>query len=69
MHDSEGTTMTNKEKLELTERNKKLGLIFAPTKEQAKMFAHLIIPEVKRYFASEQIKKDFAKWQEEHSSA
>ena len=61
--------MTNKEKLELTERNKKLGLIFAPTKEQAIMFAHLIIPEIKRYFASEQIQKDFAKWQEEHSSA
>ena len=61
--------MTNREKLELTERNKKLGLIFVPTKEQAKMFAHLVVPEIKKYFANEQIQKDFAKWQEEHNSA
>jgi len=69
MHDREDTTMTNKEKLELTERNKKLGLIFVPTKEQAKMFAHLVVPEIKRYFANEQIQNDFAKWQEKHNSA
>ena len=61
--------MTNKEKLEITNRNKKLGLIFAPTKEQAKMFAHLVMPEIKKYFANEQIQNDFAKWQEEHNSA
>jgi mannose/fructose/N-acetylgalactosamine-specific phosphotransferase system component IID len=69
MHDREDTTMTNKEKLEITNRNKKLGLIFAPTKEQAKMFAHLVMPEIKKYFANEQIQNDFAKWQEEHNSA
>ena len=69
MHDSEGTTMTNKEKLEITERNKKLGLIFAPTKEQAKMFAHLVVPEIKKYFADERVQNNYAKWQEEQNSA
>jgi len=61
--------MTNEEKLKLTERNKKQGLIFAPTKEQAKLFAHLVMPEIKKYFADEQVQKDFVKWQEEHNSA
>ena len=61
--------MTNKEKLEITNRNKKLGLIFAPTKEQAKMFAHLVVPEIKRYFADEQVQNDFTKCQEGQNSA
>ena len=55
--------MTNKEKLELTERNKKLGLIFAPTKEQANMFAFFITADIKKFFADEQVQKDFTEWQ------
>jgi len=61
--------MTNKEKHEMTERNKKLGLIFVPTKEQAKTFAYLITPEIKKYFADEQVQKDFIEWQNEQVSA
>ena len=69
MHVSEDSTMTNKETLELTERNKKQGVIFAPTKEQAKMLASLITSEIKKYFADEQVQKDFAEWQEKQNSA
>ena len=69
MHDSECATMTNKEKLELTEHNKKHDLIFVPTKEQAKMLASLITPEIKKYFADEQVQKDFAEWQEKQNTA
>lgn len=61
--------MTNKEKLEMTELNKKLGLIFVPTKEQAKTFAYMITPEIKKFFADEQVQKDFIEWQKRQASA
>jgi hypothetical protein len=40
-----------------------------PTKEQFESFAHRIMPDVKAYFDDEQVQKDFAKWQEEQTSA
>ena len=69
MHDSENVAMTKRKKLELIKRDKEKELLFAPTKEQAKTFAYLITPEIKKYFADEQVQKDFANWQEKRDSA
>ena len=60
--------MTNKEKLEITSRNKKLGIIFTPKKVQIDHLAHRLTPEIKKYFANEMILKEFAEWDQSHSS-
>ena len=60
--------MTNKEKLELTERNKKQGVIFTPTKVHLEKLARRFTPEIKKYFANEQVQKDFAEWEQTQNS-
>jgi len=62
-------TVTKKEKIKITECDKELELIFAPTKKQAEMFASLITHKIKEYIADEQVQKDFAKWQKKRNSA
>ena len=37
---------------------------FAPSQEQIDAFARRLMPEIKKFFADEQIQKEFAKWQE-----
>ena len=39
---------------------------FTPTQTQIDMIARRLMPEIKKYFADEQIQDEFAKWQEEH---
>ena len=35
---------------------------FTPSKEQINMLAHRLMPEIKKYFANEQVRKEFEKW-------
>lgn len=42
---------------------------FTPTEEQISTLARRIMPEIKKYFADEQIQEEFAKWQEKNSAA
>jgi len=39
--------------------------IFSPTQEQIDALARRLIPEIKRFFADEQIQKEYAKWQQQ----
>jgi len=55
--------MTNKEKLELTERNIDQGIIFTPNKKQIAMLAQKFTPEIKKYFADEKVQEEFAEWE------
>ena len=36
---------------------------FTPTQEQIDMFARRLTPKIKKFFADEQIQKEFAEWQ------
>jgi hypothetical protein len=40
-------------------------LNFTPTQAQIDAFARRLLPEIKKYFADEEIQKEFAWWQEE----
>lgn len=55
--------MTNIEKQETTERNIKLGVIYSPSKSQINTLAKRFIPEIKKYFADEDVLQEFAEWQ------
>ena len=37
---------------------------FVPSQEQIDAVARRLMPEIKKFFADEQIQKEFAKWQE-----
>ena len=37
---------------------------FTPSQEQIDAFARRLMPEIKKFFADEQIQKEFAEWQE-----
>jgi len=59
--------MTNTEKLKITEKNIELGIIFTPGKSHIDTLAKKFTPEIKKYFADEQVQKDFAEWQTRQS--
>ena len=42
---------------------------FTPTQAQIDAFARRLTPEIKKFFADEQIQKEFAKWQGERNAA
>lgn len=37
---------------------------YTPTQAQIDMFARRLMPEIKKFFADEQIQKEFAEWKE-----
>ena len=37
---------------------------FTPSQEQIAALAHRLMPEIKKFFADEQIQKEFAEWKE-----
>ena len=39
--------------------------LFYPTKEQIDALARRLIPEIKKFFADEQIQKEYAEWQQQ----
>ena len=41
---------------------------FTPTQEQIDMFARRLTPEIKKFFADEQIQKEFAEWQKQNAA-
>ena len=41
---------------------------FTPTQAQIDTFARRLTPEIKKFFADEQIQKEFAKWQEKKAA-
>ena len=41
---------------------------FTPTQAQIDTFARRLAPEIKKFFADEQIQKEFAKWQEKNAA-
>ena len=42
---------------------------FIPTQMQIDTLARRLMPEIKKYFADEEIQREFAEWQEKHSTA
>jgi hypothetical protein len=42
---------------------------YAPTAEQIDALAHRLMPEIKKFFADEQVQQEFAEWQERQSAA
>ena len=40
-----------------------------PTDEQIDMLARRLMPEIKRFFADEQVQQEFARWQEMKDAA
>ncbi len=36
---------------------------FVPSQEQIEVLARRLIPEIKKFFADEQVQKEFARWQ------
>ena len=40
-----------------------------PTDEQIDMLARRLMPEIKRFFADEQVQQEFARWQERKEAA
>jgi len=69
MLDNEDAVMTNKEKHELTEHNKNADIIFTPNKVHLDKLAHQLTPEIKKYFANEQIQREFAEWVQTRNSS
>ena len=41
---------------------------FTPSQAQIDAFARRLTPEIKKFFADEQIQKEFAKWQEQNAA-
>ena len=41
---------------------------YAPTAEQIDALAHRLMPEIKKFFADEQVQQEFAEWQERQSA-
>ena len=41
---------------------------FTPSQAQIDAFARRLMPEIKRFFADEQIQREFAEWQKTHNS-
>jgi len=44
--------------------NNSIQIKFNPSKEQVDTLAYRLMPEIKKYFADEQIQKEFAEWKE-----
>jgi len=42
---------------------------FTPSQEQIDTLAHRLMPEIKKYFANEQVQRDFEKWKENQKKA
>ena len=42
---------------------------YAPTKEQIDALARRLMPEIKKFFADEQVQREFAEWQQRQGSA
>jgi hypothetical protein len=42
---------------------------FTPTKEQINALACRLLPEIKKFFADEQVQKEFAEWQARQNTA
>ena len=42
---------------------------FVPSQEQIDAFALRLMPEIKKFFADETVRQEFAKWQDKHSAA
>ena len=41
---------------------------FAPTQEQIDAFARRLMPEIKKFFADEQVRREFTEWQAKHNA-
>ena len=41
---------------------------YTPTQSQIDMLARRLMPEIKKFFADENIQKEFAEWQSKHNS-
>ncbi len=39
---------------------------FIPSQEQIEMLARRMIPEIKRFFADEEVQQEFARWLKKH---
>ena len=42
---------------------------FSPTDEQIETLARRLMPEIKKFFADEQVQKEFAEWKEQQRTA
>ena len=42
---------------------------FAPSQEQIDAFARRLMPEIKKFFADENIRQEFIEWQDKHNAA
>ena len=41
---------------------------YSPSPEQIDALAHRLMPEIKKFFANEQIQREFAEWQRQHAA-
>ena len=56
--------MKKSEKSKPVLRTETLPAEFVPTQKQIEMLARRIMPEIKKFFADEQIQREFADWKE-----
>jgi len=49
--------------------NDSINIEFSPSQEQFDALAHRLMPEIKKYFANEQIQREFREWKENQKMA
>ena len=52
-----------------SQHSKPIPAIFTPTQEQMDTLARRLMPEIKKFFADEQIQKEFTEWQERQNAS
>ena len=60
--------MSNAERQTGALRAEAIPADFCPSQAQIDAFARRLMPEIKRFFADEQIQREFAEWQNRHSA-
>jgi hypothetical protein len=48
-------------------RTETVPAVFAPSQEQIDVLARRLMPEIKRFFADEQIQQEFESWKEQRN--
>jgi len=43
--------------------------VFVPSRQQIDAFARRLMPEIKKFFADEQVQQEFVRWQENQKTA
>jgi hypothetical protein len=60
--------MSNSRKKKAVTNDDTVPTAFVPSQEQIDAFARRLMPEIKKFFADENIRQEFIEWQDKHSA-